>query len=389
MIDPDQFWERSDDARPGVTETQIQAWEQQQGVTLPTLLRETLTRQNGGLVRLGEIEIDPLREIRPVDEDFWDYTDIDDDEAPDHALVFSLGSNDLGGQLLMNFNKDGRKGEPSLYLFYSDPGDATLIADSLDEFFEAELAFDDEPAVDWSEWTENLAIVARETIDMSAPDEGKADMEQVLVRQDDALVLFTRTRFSKGENLEKTTLPLPLDPQWAEIRPLRPGVNPTFALHIQPKESDGILCVESFQIEDGRWKNTINEGAPIYVHFESSDRARLEALRTDLFGQAEAECAQAMQDREASLQAHLDSLPPEQRQAAMLQAAMTMKADLDRQFAAQFGDLGPPPPELAPLANLLRQKLDQATARARDQVAHNPPSPETLQKIDEMFKPPD
>jgi hypothetical protein len=124
----------------------------------------------------------------------------------------------------------------------------------------------------------------------------------------------------------------------------------------------------------------------MYAWFESTNRARLETLRTDLFGRAEAERAQTKQDREAGLQAHLDSLPENERQAATMQMFLSMKAKLDAEFAAQVGDLGPPPPELAPLADLMRQKIDDAIARAREQIAQAPPSPETLRRINEMLK---
>lgn len=375
MIDPDQFWERNDDARPGVTESQIQAWEQRRGVSLPALLRQILTRQNGGAVRLGEIDLDPLDEIKPVDEDFRDHTEIDDD-APDHALVFTLGGNDAGGRLLMNFNTNGPEGEPSLYLFYNDGCGSSLIGDSLDEFFEAELACDDEPAVDWSEWKQGMEVVARETIDLTYFEGDKAEMEQVLARQDNTLIMFKRTWSSKGEIRAKTTLPLPLDPQRTKIRPLRPGPNPMFALDIQPEEPERVLEVNSSRAVDGRWKNTTRDGTlMMYAWFEFNDRARLETLRTDLFGQTGAERAQAGPDLEASLQTHPDSPPDNERLAASTQMCLCLNAKLDPEFATQVGDLGPPPPELA---DPLRQKID---ALARDQTAQAPPGSETLDHI--------
>jgi hypothetical protein len=41
---------------------------------------------------------------------------------------------------------------------------------------------------------------------------------------------------------------------------------------------------KSQRTADGHWKNSKSRGAPICAQFESSDRARLQALRRDLFG---------------------------------------------------------------------------------------------------------
>ncbi len=181
---------------------------------------------------------------------------------------------ETGATYLMNFNARGPGGEPSVYLDHH--GESTyLVNETIGGLFEVELAASDEPGVDWAE-VDGLDVLARETIDLSPLYDGSpATEEQVLAREGDGLVLFTRRRSPEGEALTRTTLPLPLDAMWAEIRPHRPAPIGTFALHIQPAESDGIVQVQSETNDDGRWKDTTSRGVPIYVMFESTDRDRL------------------------------------------------------------------------------------------------------------------
>ncbi len=235
-------------------------------------------------MRNTTIAISPLAEIAPVDDDFWEWTELDQDEAPDHALMFAFGDEtETGATYLMNFNARGPAGEPSVYLDHH--GESTyLVNETIGGLFEEELAASDEPGVDWAE-VDGLDVLARETIDLSPLYDGSpATEEQVLAREGDGLVLFTRRRSPEGEALTRTTLPLPLDAMWAEIRPHRPAPIGTFALHIQPAESDGIVQVQSETNDDGRWKDTASRGVPIYVMFESTDRDPLRALRSQLLG---------------------------------------------------------------------------------------------------------
>ena len=77
-------------------------------MTLPEPIRTALGIRNGGSVRNTSIDVLPLDQIVPVDDDFWRRTEIDEDEAPDHALMFVFGhENEVGGTFLMNFNADG------------------------------------------------------------------------------------------------------------------------------------------------------------------------------------------------------------------------------------------------------------------------------------------
>jgi hypothetical protein len=395
MIDFDRFWmdrpdpyadENDDEAEvpPGVTAEEICDWEEEHGVTLPEPIRTALGRRNGGAVRNTTTEILPLDQIVPVDDDFWEWAEIDEDEAPDRGLMFVFGNEtQSGGTFLMNFNARGPGGEPSVYIDYHGEG-SHQVNEMIGGFFEAMLASSAEPGVDWPEAEASRDVLARETIDLSALYDGSpASEDQILAREGEALVLFTRERSPEGEALTRTRLPLPLDASWAEIRPLRPDPIGTFALHLQPAESAGIVEVRSETNDDGRWKDTTSHGVPIYVKFESTDRERLRALRSQLLGDEGAARAQAKQDRQAAFQETLESLSPEQRSAALMQAALNMGA-----VGGPLGDLAGMPPELAEAAEAMRRRLAEMTEQIRNKAAANPPDAETIRRIEGYLRDP-
>lgn len=403
MIDFQRFWldsGRDDDdleeeecvdedeldalAPPGASERQIAIWEKQHRVKLPEVLRKALTVQNGGSVRNTSIDVLPLEQMTPADEEFWEWAAFEDeDEAPDHKLVIVFGEeSETGATLLMNFNARGSQGEPSVYFDYH--GESTdLQNDTLSGFFQAMLASTETPSVDWSE-TERLEVVARESIDLSPIFNRRASLDQVLCREDDAIVLFTHERSPQGETLTRTRLPLPLDASWAEVDSYRPAPCATFSLHLQPEETDDIVEQESETNDEGRWKNSTGRGAPIYVTFESTDRARLEALRKELFGAAGAARAQAKQDRQAQFEQTLDALTPDQRVAAMMRVALAMKDKMDQQFGG-LGDTSGMPPALAEAAKAMQNKMQQMVEQAQQQIEANPVDAETMRRLEGML----
>lgn len=401
MIDFERFWMeggRDDDefeeeecvdedeldaeAPPGVSDKQIAAWEKKHRVKLPEVLRKALAMQNGGSVRNTSIDVLPLEQMAPVDEEFWEWAAFDDeDEARDHELVFAFGEeSETGATLLMNFNARGPKGEPSVYFDYH--GESTdLQNDSLSGFFQAMLASSETPSVDWSE-IERLEVVARESIKVAGNYNGApASLEQVLAHEGQTLVLFTHERSPEGETLSRTALPLPLDASWAEVSSYRPAPIPTFGLHLQPEEIDDIVEQQSEKTDDGRWKNSTLRGAPIYVTFESTDRSRLETLRKQLFGAAGAARAQAKQDRQAQFEQTLDTLTPDQRIAAMMRVALAMKDKMDLQFGG-LGDTSGMPPALAEAAKAMQKKMQQMVEKAQEQIAANPIDAETMRQLE-------
>ena len=218
----------------------------------------------------------------------------DEDVDRDPALVFRFGTDtESGGDYLMDYNARGPEASPSVYIHYNDGTGATLIKDSFDDFFERLVARSPGPNVDWSEAEPSQDVLARETVDLTAFHQAKAHLEQVLIRQGDSLVLYTREVSPQGETLSKTTLPLPIHGALAMVLRRRPAPNLTFGLHLQPEDHEGIVQLDSRRKGDSGWVNTKTEGAPVYVQFESADRDRLEALRGRLLGGALAQSSSA------------------------------------------------------------------------------------------------
>lgn len=393
MAETDPFWADPEDddpaPAPGVGASEIARWERLHGVTLPGPLRDVLARRNGGVVRGGDVEINRLEEIQPVDAEFWEWACFRGDEPADRGLFFMLGWDPhFTGRFLIDFNARGREDEPTVHLYYSDPGDVEDVADSLAEFFLHVRTTDAAPTVEWPGPWDDLDLVARETLTGSTVDEVEWRLEQVLVRQGDDLVLWTRKQSYGGEERSRTLLPTPLDSRWAVVKPLRPEPNPTFALHIQPTDHDGIACESSERREDG-WRNATSRGAPIYVMFESRDRERLEALRARLLGSEEAEAARQRERRDAELQARLDGLSPEARLATMTSAAEKLREETDRMFRETNPDPSPLAPEHRALLVTLQRKVSEAMAKAREQSGGAVPDPEALKLLEDSLRPPD
>jgi hypothetical protein len=389
MIDLDQFWADKDDVHSrGVSADQVKAWEREHCVSLPKLLRDILERRDGGFVRHAQVEIHPLAEIRPVDDDFWRFTEISGGEAADHSLVFVLGQDtEIGGQYLLNFNAQGRAGEPSIYLFFNDGCGARMVSSSLEGLLKELLTFDKAPHIDWAEAQESAHDFARETIDLSGLYAAPASLDQVLTRRGDALVFFTRLQSPADHTLTKTTLPQPLDSGMAEISKHRPHPDATFALNLQPKRTRGIIHLESNRVDEGMWKNQTSQGVPTGVSFESTTRESLEAIRTQLLGEKAASQVQAAEKRKAALEEKLQAMSPEEQRSVMLQMALKMQEE-DERRAAQLESAGVPP-AARECADLIKQRLDEAVERARKEVARNPPDPEAMRQIEEILKAPD
>jgi len=380
MIDFNRFWSdpgEDDGPRPGLSDKTIRDWEERHGVKLPGSLGEAFRRGDGGSIRFTDLEILPLGQIVPMEDDFWLYEEIPGDEAEDHALVFRLGyENTVGGQLLLNYNAGGPEAEPSVYIFHNDGCGASLVADSLDEFLARMLTFTAVPMVDWSASKEGIEVVAREGFDVQYDDAGRARVEQVLGREGQALVLFTREEGKDGVRLAKLILPLPLDPHQAEIRPSRPGPSPTFGLYLHPEVTERIIGEFSEQIEDGRWDNRTTQGGPVYGLFESTDRGRLEALRSLLLGPRA-----AIRPRSESMKSdpgasdRLRALSPEDRRVATLLAGRKLKAEYEAKLAS-----GADPAE-AMFARHMIERMDASIAAALAEGAPEDPDPETLRRV--------
>jgi len=370
---------------PGVTEEQIAAWEAERGVRLPDVLRQALALQDGGYVRETALRVLALAEIRPPDEEFWLWTDCEEAAVPDRQLIFEFAcQEEFDARLFLNYNMQGTEGEPGVLEYHSDPGELRPIAKSVTKFFERILETFDAPSVDWSEAAQ-LAVIARETLDLTDPLGNRIQTEQILGRRDKTLVLMVHERTDSGEKFTKTTLPEPLSPDMAMIQRFRPGPMATHSLVLQPDQFDGILQLESERTRDGRWKNHTSRGTPICVQFESRDRGRLETLRRTVFGQPAADRAQSREDTQEQLQRQMDTISPEAQHAAAMQMVLQMRG--------QFGGGVPPqsaapPPQAAALQAILQQRLQDLERRAKDVLGQHPLSSEIQRLMQKMMEPP-
>jgi hypothetical protein len=245
------------------------------------------------------------------------------------------------------------------------------------------LETSEQPAVDWSE-TSKLDVIARETIDLSPISSAPAECDQVLGRLEGRLVLFTHERFPGREVFTRTILLEPLDGRSSLIEQHRPDPVRTYGLMLQPKDSDGIVCQESQRTPDGTWKNSVMHGVPVYVTFESTDRARLLDLRKTLLGEkSAARCERQDRDREKmqqTMQSAREQMQP---------AGLAMFAQLrEKLIAGHPLDIAGLPPEAAALSGLLEQKLREAEQRAREALAGEPFNPE-IQKLLRKFSEPE
>jgi hypothetical protein len=380
--------ESAQDPGPGVTQEQIDTWERERGVRLPDVLRQALSRQNGGYVYDTQISVLPLAKISCPDEEFWEFASYEEEDAPDHQLVLQFGSDEeFDASFFLNFNARGPKDEPSVLVYHGDPGDLARHTDSVTKFFDRKLKTFDAPSVDWSE-TASQDVLARETIDLSGMYAGKAaEREQVLVRQSGAYVIYCHEKTPEGERLTKTTLPEPLEqsdhgPGMIQ-RQLAQGKH---ELHLQPRNFDGIVELRSERTREGRWKNYTTRGAPICVLFESHDRGRLEALQRTLFGDKAAKRALAQEQRKEELQERLEALTPEEHQAA----AMTMFDQMkERLFPGGRPKVENLPTELAAIQKVLDQKMHEIEQRVKEKMRDHPVDPKISRLYGEIINPPD
>jgi hypothetical protein len=393
MIDLDRFWMDQGDDRidihddedkegPGATPDELAEWEQTHGVRLPELLRAALVIRNGGRLRDVPLDVHPLDRIKPVDDDFRGHA-YTEEEVEDWDLVFEFAEHaevDLG--FLLDFNANGPQGEPSVATYTHGDIEVEPAADSFAEFMAAQVETDEAPAVDWNETNDAPDVLAREVVEIENWGGESLRLEQVLVRRGTGLIFYTRQSAATAEELARTILPGPIVAGLASINAYRPPPDATLALHLQSEELDGIVHVASSRSGDGGWKNSETHGAPCYVAFESADRARLEALRSTVLGEA-AHVAETRQANQDAMNAKLAAMTPEDRTAALFQAATELASEmppLDPGLTPDSGFHG-----LTSLSEILRRKIAEASQGAGADAEIDP---ETLRLIKEGLRPP-
>lgn len=285
---PHRFWHPPANPPAAARADDISRWEAELGASFPAALREAYLVQNGGLLHSSVLELFPLEEMGPADEDVWEYVEVNASESePDwtdperRARLFVFARGEYDDLYLLDF---GAEGESAVYVCSNDTLELTRCAESLATFLAAELAADPAPAVDWSE-TERLPVLARESIDLQLLEKIQARTEQVLCRDGELLVSFYRTwGEDTDETIERTALPLPISADAATIQPFRTSKPGTFILNIDSSsERDGehITCTQTC---DGLWRNRTEHAPSLCTAFESPDREKLRQLRLQLVG---------------------------------------------------------------------------------------------------------
>jgi hypothetical protein len=356
----------------------IQAWEKKQGVVFPKILRQLYLQQNGGPVADSTLELNALKEIRPLTEDDLRHMDFTS-EGGKRGKVFSLGGDGSNGWFLLNYEAGPTK-EPCLWEFVNNACDLFRRAKTVEEFLRAEITTDDAPAFAWDETGQLDEVLAHERLDFSK-ETGFTDItEIVLGRKGKRLYFYSRSLEGKVERQERTYLPEPLDASEARVEEFRPSPTRTYELHLEPKKSDKIDTVEAVRTRKGRWKNRHTPGVPVWVGVESTDKAKLRALREKLFGTQKAAKAQQRDDDQAAYLAKMEALPPDAARAAMMHFGMDMIASTPAPDYSQMD------PETAALLRATDAKLKMLLGKMQEEMAKHPLDAETKCVIEQMQK---
>jgi hypothetical protein len=284
--------------RAGLAEAQIQKWETKHGVRLPRVLREALRQQNGGALRYSDVSVYALDGFKLPDEEFWEYASYNKRLFRDVAKVFFFAEGESGCTFLLNFKEKGPRDEPTVWYYYSDPGDVRRQSRAVKDFFDSEMAVDTKPKVNWSETEKLNPLLHQETIEQPLNKRMVWRRTHVLGRLHGRLIHFLHEVDGEQERLVRTVIPEPLDREWASINtPDNAGHRGPFEYHLQPVDSKRMQEVESVRKASGAWKN--RTGAGVWVGVESASESKLQALRATLLGKAGARKASTEDQKQA------------------------------------------------------------------------------------------
>jgi hypothetical protein len=102
-----------------VTARDIEQWQAKFGVRLPVILARALLVQNGGSVRGSAVEIDPLEQFTPLNDEQWDGVWTDDETiGTDRSLQFYIGDS-VGVGVILDYSAGS---EPGILLLHHNLG---------------------------------------------------------------------------------------------------------------------------------------------------------------------------------------------------------------------------------------------------------------------------
>ncbi len=397
MIDLDKVWASSDElSGPRLDDELLARCEGKYGVKFPNSFVRVYKQRNGGVLRDCDWpdHLFPLADddtanfgmcIRPLSsyaqrgeilsDDMLEWVE---EDYGDPQLIFPLWTD---GHVVyaLNFNDAGSQQEPSVDYFDFECVSHEQIAANFEQWLASLFGSDDVPLVDWDKRNEYF-VVAEETVEIEYPGQGRETFEQVLSREDDEIVLFTRHTYEDGrQELAQVSIDGGVDPSTTSVRGYRPAPINTFVLHLQPSELDDIQWVTARRGSDGKWNNEQTRGVPIYCTFETTDRAKLEQLRSRLLGGKVPKSVVA----EEELQERFADMSPEQQSSAFAKQMLAGLESLDAMMADE--DLGPIPEDLAPALENLQRMKEQMVQELSKRGADNPLDPNVMDLIKDAF----
>lgn len=369
-------------ARPA-SRDRIAKWEATRGVTLPKLLRKVYREHDGGLIRSTQLELYPLEQIVPLADRAWEplSRDLADKSAfADRSRLLIVGwDNEDSSQFYLNYNECYDDGDPSVWSCQGSGTPLRRVSPSASKYFKKLATPSSAPEVDWDE-SEQLEILADETVDESSWLPSGTVSRYLLARADDGLVLFRESLDfgTGGKRLTRMALPLPLEPESMILRQRR--TDGPWTLELRPRRSEGIVYLESTEIPEVGWRNRRSQGTPTFDLIESESKETLEELRIDLIGERAARDVEAEDDQLSALRRRPKSATPDELEVLGFQLLHAMQAispedestgevpitssshlqHLVSQMQAEVANRGgdePIPPEVQAMLDQVQQKL--------------------------------
>lgn len=229
------------------------------------------------------------------------------------------------------------------------------------------LGADLQPSVDWGE-IGSLEALARHSIEAPRLFGRTEAVETVLCANGDQLLLFRK--WQRSGAMQRVGFARRLDAPQMRITEFPQEPATYYRLELTPAEGTRVAFDAATPTWFGLWRNepTHDDLGSGICFLESAEREPLVHLRSRLL---DGNVPESLLTEEAMWQ-RMNSLPEDQRRAAMAALVMQQHAAQERRFEENFPDIGPVPDELQPLENHVQQQLD----RIRQMAASNPVDPE-------------
>jgi hypothetical protein len=231
-----------------------------------------------------------------------------------------------------------------------------MLRKLLCRFLGAEL----EPNIAWSE-IDTMTIVTRMSSDVPGMWGRSETVEQVLCSSGDKFVLFKN--WLRSGRLFRAEFGQTLDGREMRLTEWIPEPTPSYRLQLAPRDSDAVVYTASNPTWMRLWyhEGPMNLGAGI-CFIDSTDRQALKDLRSKLLNGNVPEALQAEED----MWQQINSLPENERRAAMAKLAMQSLGEVNRKFHQMYPDIGPVPDELKPTMDIVAGRIAeiQRTAEA-------------------------